>query len=276
MILASGLFEPLASHPAEASLILPTDAMKLTDLDFTTVRMLSIDGTTVTAVLEQTAFKLALTCAHKPAHLDQLNRINLIICRARNTAVRERHATVQETKCALRARELALKEAHLNRNLNLPKNNAGGTSSTSPTSKSRDDLSTLHAAPADQKTTQDSAPSTQDSASSEPLSTLNPQLSTPENPSASSASSALIPIPSNSENLPLTTNNLPPLDPADDPIAHLEALHNGTIKPSWIPAEIPCDEEETFLDVFFRNRNKRLQAAAPAAPPNTLNPGNGP
>jgi hypothetical protein len=53
MILASGLFEPLASHPAEASLILPTDAMKLTDLDFTTVRMLSIDGTTVTAVLEQ-------------------------------------------------------------------------------------------------------------------------------------------------------------------------------------------------------------------------------
>ena len=60
-------------------------------------------------VLEQTAFKLALTCADQSSHLDLLTRLNTIICRARNTLVRERQATVQETKCDLRREELALK-----------------------------------------------------------------------------------------------------------------------------------------------------------------------
>jgi hypothetical protein len=103
-------------------------------------------------VLEQTAFKLALTSADKPAHLDLLNRVNLIICRARNTAVRERHATVQETKCALRAQELELKRSHLNRNLNLnlPNNKPlGGARSPSPTSFSRDAADQTDAAQAD-------------------------------------------------------------------------------------------------------------------------------
>ena len=79
-------------------------------------------------VLEQTAFKLSLTCAHKTSDLDLLNRINNIICRSRNTAVRERHATVQEKKTDLRTRELDLKtqifharlDGRLTPNLNRP------------------------------------------------------------------------------------------------------------------------------------------------------------
>jgi hypothetical protein len=65
-------------------------------------------------ILEQTAFKLSLTCTQNPSHLDALNRISLILCRARNTRVRERHATVQETKCDLRREELALKTKLVN------------------------------------------------------------------------------------------------------------------------------------------------------------------
>jgi hypothetical protein len=265
-------------------------------------------------ILEQTAFKLALTCADKPAHLDLLNRVNLIICRARNTAVRERHATVQEIKCTLRSREIDLKEklttARLNPNL---PNTTGGTRSPSPTSTSRDDLSTHHAAPADQKTSPHvaqnfSLPPSNHTPTSRTATTQSEETTAAQNPrqnpvhpshrenpvknpsadSAPSANSALIPAPSSASCLSASTApeihnskffipNSPsaPADPSDDPFLHIEGLLNGTIKPSWIPAEIPCDEEETFLDVWLRNRNKRLQAETAANTSKTLNPGNG-
>lgn len=70
-------------------------------------------------ILEQTAFKLSLTCTQNPSHLDHLTRINTIICRARNTRVRERHATVQETKCDLRREEIALKEKLINHRIQM-------------------------------------------------------------------------------------------------------------------------------------------------------------
>ena len=281
-------------------------------------------------ILEQTAFKLALTSADKPAHLDLLNRVNLIICRARNTAVRERHATVQETKCALRSRELDLKALRLNPTLNLnPNLPSGGTRqarsaslstvltsspaprwseaaaepsraaahvaqtdclpSTNHTSTSRAAITRPDASPADQKTSPHVAqnfslpPSNHASSSCDaddnstaleadpypnsnhvnPVPTPNPKNQEPSVLSVSPSVSSVQPPPT-------------PADPSDDPFLHIEGLLNGTIKPSWIPAEIPCDEEETFLDVWLRNRNKRLQAETTADTPHTVNPGNGP
>jgi hypothetical protein len=210
-------------------------------------------------ILEQTAFKLALTSADKPVHLDLLNRVNLIICRARNTAVRERHATVQETKCALRSRELDLKALRLNPNLNLP---TGGTSSTSPTPR----WSEAAAEPSRTATTQTNAtPSDQNQNSTKdpnpvyhvnPVQNPNPENQEPSVLSVTSSVPSVQPLPA-------------PSDPSDDPFLHIEGLLNGTIKPSWIPAEIPCDEEETFLDVWLRNRLKDQKLA------DTIYPNNG-
>jgi hypothetical protein len=234
------------------------------------------------ALLEQTALKLALTCAHKPAHLDTLNRVNMIICRVRNTAVRERHASVQETKCTLRSRELDLKELHLNltRNptLNLPIN-IGGTSSGSPTSTSRDALSTHHAAQAVQTRSTINKPAahvaqTDCLPSSKPPSNSRDAIAQFDAAPADQNDSAHPIQHTPSENLPLTPNTLPLasasaaseyiLDP-DDPLDHVEGLLTGKIKPSWIPAEIPCDEEETFLDRWLAKRLRDREAAARAA-----------
>lgn len=64
--------------------------------------------TATTRVLEQTAFKLSLTCHKNAEHFNQLERLSNLLTRQRHATVRERHAAVQETKCELRREQLAL------------------------------------------------------------------------------------------------------------------------------------------------------------------------
>jgi hypothetical protein len=64
-----------------------------------------------------------------------------------------------------------------------------------------------------------------------------------------------------------------PSDPSDDPIAHIKGLLAGTIPPSWIPAEIPCDDEEHFLDLMFPDAAAEGKARAAAAKKNKLSTG---
>jgi hypothetical protein len=170
-------------------------------------------------ILEQTAFKLSLTCIQDPSHLDALNRISLILCRQRHAAVRERHATAQEKKSDLRAQELALKEKLVNHRIHMDLTrlniSVGGTSparsasqstvlaSASPTSTSHDDLNQTDEKEAGQKTIESSHP---------------------ENPAENSASPACP--------LPLITNHfssLPPEVMAENQ-RHAELLLAGKIK----------------------------------------------
>ena len=72
-------------------------------------------------VLEQTAFQLSPTCHKQPADLDTLNRITTIICRQKNTAIRERQAKVQEDKNQLRAAELESKKQLAEKRFDLAK-----------------------------------------------------------------------------------------------------------------------------------------------------------
>jgi hypothetical protein len=45
-----------------------------------------------------------------------------------------------------------------------------------------------------------------------------------------------------------------------------EALLSARIEKSWIPAEIPCDDEESSLDIWLQQRLRdRAEAAAAAA-----------
>jgi hypothetical protein len=70
----------------------------------------TFSGTTL-EILEQQAFDLA-TAFHRDHDLNDLatlGQISNLIHKAKNTAVRERHAKVQEQKCALRHEELAHK-----------------------------------------------------------------------------------------------------------------------------------------------------------------------
>jgi hypothetical protein len=60
-------------------------------------------------ILERKAFELSLTCVHVDEDMAALKNISAILCRHRNTTVRERLATVQEQKCQLRHQELKLK-----------------------------------------------------------------------------------------------------------------------------------------------------------------------
>jgi hypothetical protein len=64
-------------------------------------------------VLEQTAFQLSATCHQQPEDLAILNRITHIITRHKNTAIRERHATVQEEKCRLRHDQLKARQVEV-------------------------------------------------------------------------------------------------------------------------------------------------------------------
>jgi hypothetical protein len=60
-------------------------------------------------ILERKAFELALTCTSVDEDMVAFKNISAILCRHRNTSVRERLATVQEQKCQLRRQELQLK-----------------------------------------------------------------------------------------------------------------------------------------------------------------------
>jgi hypothetical protein len=140
-------------------------------------------------LLEQQAFDLAL--AHQrdadAADLHTLEKLWTLIHKAKSTQIRERHATVQERKCDLRAKELELKHHLATARLN----NSGGASparsaslssvlaSTSPTSNSRDAAAQTDAAQADQETNTTPS-STQDSAlitnPFEPICSLSPEV----------------------------------------------------------------------------------------------------
>ena len=102
-------------------------------------------STTTLEILKQQAFDLAVAFQRDAdaEDLDVLKNLWTLIRKAKNTNIRERHPTVQEQKIQLRREKLALK-----RDL-LASKNCAGTSSTSPTSVSRDALTTNDAAPAD-------------------------------------------------------------------------------------------------------------------------------
>jgi hypothetical protein len=152
-------------------------------------------STNTLELLEQQAFDLAAVYQrdNDAADLEALTKLTSIINKARNTRVRERHASVQEQKLQLRREELALKRElartpNLNRNLNpnlytsdattppsAPSLN-GGTRSPSATATSRDAIFNHDAAPANQSASATAAELNTD--------TLN------SSPSASSASPA--------------------------------------------------------------------------------------
>jgi hypothetical protein len=60
-------------------------------------------------VLEQTSFNLALTCMRSDQDMTAFCHVSAIICRYRNTAVRERIAAVQEQKNIIREKEFQFK-----------------------------------------------------------------------------------------------------------------------------------------------------------------------
>ena len=134
-------------------------------------------STNTLELLEQKAFDLAAVYQRDSdaADLETIKQLTSIINKARNTKIRERHATVQELKLQLRREELALKRelqhARLARalNPNLPdnsrddlapteaatsvKNHGRGAFHPRPTSNSRDAMGSTDAAPADQNAT---------------------------------------------------------------------------------------------------------------------------
>ena len=87
-------------------------------------------STNTLELLEQQAFDLAAVYQrdNDAADLDTLKKLTSVINQARNTRIRERHATVQEQKLQLRREELALKRdlalarLRLNPNRNLNPN----------------------------------------------------------------------------------------------------------------------------------------------------------
>src|SRR5262245_6763922 len=62
-------------------------------------------------VLEETAFKLSLECAHSEDEMKALNSITVMLARYRNTSVRERMATLQEKKLQFRVDEFEWKKS---------------------------------------------------------------------------------------------------------------------------------------------------------------------
>jgi hypothetical protein len=141
-------------------------------------------STNTLALLEEQAFDLAL--AHQrdgdADDLSTLKKLWDLIHKAKSTHIRERHATVQERKCDLRAKELELKHQlaatrvnsanpnHFNNSEYNPEssaqkvhNHGRGTFHPCPTLTSRDAANQREAAKADQETNTTPS-STQDSA----------------------------------------------------------------------------------------------------------------
>ena len=117
-------------------------------------------STNTLELLEQKAFDLAAVYQRDSdaADLDTIKQLTSIINKARNTKIRERHATVQEQKLQLRREEFALKRelqhARLNGRLN-PNPNL----TLNPSAESRTAIGTTHAASADPNVTNAENPS---------------------------------------------------------------------------------------------------------------------
>ena len=67
------------------------------------------DGTI--KVMEESAFKLSFVCIKSEPQMKALNQLTTMLCRFRNTSVRERMAKVQEQKARLREQEFEWKKS---------------------------------------------------------------------------------------------------------------------------------------------------------------------
>jgi hypothetical protein len=97
-------------------------------------------STATLELLEQQAFDLALAFNRDTdaGDLQTLNQLWALIHKAKNTAIRERHAKVQETKCDLRKKELEIKEKLATARLSShPPGGTSSASSASPTSNQK-------------------------------------------------------------------------------------------------------------------------------------------
>jgi hypothetical protein len=214
-------------------------------------------STNTLELLEQQAFDLAL--AHNrdcdAADLHILEKLWTLIHKAKNTQIRERHASVQEQKIALRREELELKRQLAAARLN--NNNNGGTRSPSPTSTSRDAAPQTDATEADQKpnTTTPNPVNHVNPVQNSALSTLNPQLSTTKTPL-----------------LVVSPNPLPP-EIVEENRRYAEKLRTGKIifdesGPYIRDIELP-DDPATTPSVASSSAQPGTQSSAPSA---TTNP----